>query len=441
MWGEAKPLNSKKIRKIAALALAFLLLLYVGYQGYMATHQSLKTETAMYGQVSDVLQVDGFVIRNETVVEDSYNGVLSYRVGDGTRVSTGGVIADIFASESDAAAYGEVESLNREIENLQALSQPADFFVANPTMLSDQIYAAVDQISVAINQNNFSDLTTLKEELQTALSRRQLITGEETPEDFSQRISTLESQRDALQGQAGSTIGTITAPAAGYFISSVDGLETAVDVDQVEDLTVSQVEDLLQLEEIEQSDAVGKICRNFNWYVACVLDEDDMVRLEGVENVSLDIPFASSEAIPATVVATNTDEASGKTAVVFECSKMNADIASVRQETVQVTVGTYSGVLVNENALRFVDVEYTTTDENGNTVTRVQENVRGVYVLYGGQLEFVQVFTDHTVNGYAICKTELSEAEQQMLVTDSTIQLYDQVVVEGTDLYDGKIVR
>ena len=193
-------MNSKKIRKIAALALAFLLLLYVGYQGYMATHQSLKTETAMYGQVSDVLQVDGFVIRNETVVEDSYNGVLSYRVGDGTRVSTGGVIADIFASESDAAAYGEVESLNREIENLQALSQPADFFVANPTMLSDQIYAAVDQISVAINQNNFSDLTTLKEELQTALSRRQLITGEETPEDFSQRISSLESQRDALQG-------------------------------------------------------------------------------------------------------------------------------------------------------------------------------------------------------------------------------------------------
>ena len=179
MWEEAKPLNSKKIRKIAALALAFLLLLYVGYQGYMATHQSLKTETAMYGQVSDVLQVDGFVIRNETVVEDSYNGVLSYRVGDGTRVSTGGVIADIFASESDAAAYGEVERLNREIENLQALSQPADFFVANPTMLSDQIYAAVDQISVAINQNNFSDLTTLKEELQTALSRRQLITGEE----------------------------------------------------------------------------------------------------------------------------------------------------------------------------------------------------------------------------------------------------------------------
>ena len=74
------------------------------------------------------------------------------------------------------------------------------------------------------------------------------------------------------------------------------------------------------------------------------------------------------------------------------------------------------------------------------TVTQVAENVRGVYVLYGGQLEFVQVFTDHSVNGYAICKTELSSEEQAALVTSSTIQLYDQVVVEGTDLYDGKVI-
>ena len=120
---------------------------------------------------------------------------------------------------------------------------------------------------------------------------------------------------------------------------------------------------------------------------------------------------------------------------------MDADIAAVRNEAIQVTVNTYSGVLVNERAIRFADVEYTTTDEDGNTVTQVQENVKGVYVLYGGQLEFVQVFTDQTVNGYAICRTDLTEEEQSMLVTDSTIQLYDQVVVEGTDLYDGKIVR
>ncbi|MFQ6829625.1 MAG: HlyD family efflux transporter periplasmic adaptor subunit [Acutalibacter sp.] len=433
-------MNSKKIRTIGAVLLAVLVLVYVGYQGYLATHRSIQTETAMYGQVSDVLQAQSFIIRNEQVIDESANGVLSYRVADGTRVAQGGVIADVFSTEEDASAQRTIEQLDEEIANLQALSQPADYFVANPSMLADQIYSAMEDVALGVNQNSFSQLTTWKESLLSALTRRQLITGEESAENLSQRISQLESQRSSLESQAGDSIGTISAPQAGYFISSVDGLESAVDVEDVENLTVAQVEELLSRDATRDSSAVGKICQDFNWYVACVFDEDDMVHLEGVDSVYLDIPFASTEQIPATVVARNYDKDSGDTAVVFQCSYMDSDIAAVRNEAVQVTVATYSGVLVNERALRFEDVEYTTTDEGGNTVTQVAENVRGVYVLYGGQLEFVQVFTDHSVNGYAICKTELSSEEQEALVTSSTIQLYDQVVVEGTDLYDGKVV-
>lgn len=433
-------MNSKKIRTLGAVVLAFLVLLYVGYQAYQATHQSIRTETAMYGEVSDVLQAQGFILRNETVIDESYSGVLSYRVADGSRVSRGGVIADIFSNESDAASQRELDQLDQEIENLQSLSQTANFYVANPSMLGDQIYSALEGISQLVNENDFSGLNTQKGELQNALIRRQLITGEESAEDYSQRISQLQSQRDTLASQTGSATGSILAPEAGYFISTVDGLENVMDISQVESITVAQAEELLE-QQPSSTDAVGKICQDFNWYAVCVFDEDDMVRFEGVEDVYLDIPFASTEQIPAKVLARNSDGESGKTAVVFQCSTMDADIAAVRNEAIQVTVNTYSGVLVNERAIRFADVEYATTDEAGNTVTQVQENVKGVYVLYGGQLEFVQVFTDQTVNGYAICRTNLTEEEQSMLVTDSTIQLYDQVVVEGTDLYDGKIVR
>ena len=88
-------MNSKKIRTIGAVLLAVLVLVYVGYQGYLATHRSIQTETAMYGQVSDVLQAQSFIIRNEQVIDESANGVLSYRVADGTRVAQGGVIADV----------------------------------------------------------------------------------------------------------------------------------------------------------------------------------------------------------------------------------------------------------------------------------------------------------------------------------------------------------
>ncbi len=433
-------MNSKKIRTIGAVILAVLVLLYVGYQVFQATHHAFQTETAMYGQVSDVLQTEGFVIREETVIDETVSGVLSYRVADGTRVAKGGVIADVFSTESDASAQREKERLEKEIESLEALAQPADYFVANPSLLSGQIYSAIEEIAQGVNQNDFSNLASWKENLLSALTRRRLITGEESSEDLTQRISQLQSQKDALDSQGGASIGTIEAPEAGYFISTVDGLENAVDIEEVEHLTVPQVEDLLE-KPVENQGSVGKICSDFNWYVACIFDKNEIVHFEDVTQVYLDIPFASTEQIPAEVVAKNRDEESGNTVVIFRCSYMDSDIAAVRNEAIQVTVSTYSGVLVNEQAIHFEDVEYTTTDEDGNTVTKVQENVKGVYVLYGGKLQFVQVFSEHSVNGYAICKTELSSSEQEMLVTSSTIQLYDQVVVEGTDLYDGKIIE
>jgi len=434
--------NSKKIQTLAAAILTFLLLVYVGYQVYRSNHKGIVTETAMYGTVSDTLQARGFAIRDEKVITDSYNGVLSYRVADGTRVSKGGVIADVFTSESDAAAWNTINNLEQEIVNLQPLAKSADFFAANPSVISTQIYTAMGDIFSEIRNNNFSETTALKENLQTVLNRKQLITGEESPETYRSRIESLESEKEALSASANAAIDSITSPAAGYFISSTDGFENVVDVSKIKEITADTVRDLLGRERgTGLGSSVGKICSDFNWYLVCVFSDDMIWRFEDVTQVNLDIPFASTETIPATVVAKNKDKETGDTAVVFECSYMDSDIASVRSEMVQVNVQTYSGVLVSEKALRFCDVPYTYVDEDGNEIEKVQENVKGVYVQNGRQLEFVQIFTEKTVNGYAICKTELDENEQAALVTDSTIQLYDNVVVEGTDLYDGKAVQ
>ena len=56
-------------------------------------------------------------------------------------------------------------------------------------------------------------------------------------------------------------------------------------------------------------------------------------------------------------------------------------------------------------------------------------------------LRFVQVLTEKNINGYAVCKYQLSDEELQNLVTDRTVGLYDEVVVGGVDLYDGKIIK
>ena len=104
------------------------------------------------------------------------------------------------------------------------------------------------------------------------------------------------------------------------------------------------------------------------------------------------------------------------------------------------SLGAMKGVLVPEDAIHFADVVAHETDAEGNEVDVTYENVRGVYVKSGSRIRFVQIFSDATINGYAICKVSLSTEEREQLVTGTTIQLYDEVIVEGTDLYDGKML-
>ncbi len=444
---ESDGMNTKKIRAMAAVSLAFLIIVYVCFylvnkQAVSFRNKGITTETALYGEISDSIQTQGFAVREETIIDQTYSGVLNYRVANGSKVSQGGLIADIFLQESDAAAQNRIDRIDREIQSLEGLAQPIDYYASTSAAMGEQIFDSLCGILTNIQRSNFSGAAELKENLLLLLSRKQVMAGEESSQDYAQRVTELQAEKNQLSAGAGQAVDTIEAPQAGYFISSTDGFESVVDVNDVKSIMPDELENLLAMEQGGGAQSsVGKICSDFKWYLVCIFDDVSMIKFEGVEEVSLDIPFASTETIPAKVIAKNRDPKTEKTAVVLECSYMDADIATIRNETVQVNVKNYKGVLVNEKALRFCNVEYNETDENGNQVTKVRENVKGVYVVYGGQLEFVQVITVKDVNGYAVCKTELSDSELESMVTRRTVQLYDEIVVGGVDLYDGKIVK
>lgn len=73
----------------------------------------------------------------------------------------------------------------------------------------------------------------------------------------------------------------------------------------------------------------------------------------------------------------------------------------------------YSGLVVNTEAVRIVD------------------DVKGVYVDNGYMIKFKPIEVIYTGDGYMLCK--VSEDK-------SGLVLYDEVVIGGRNLYDGKIV-
>lgn len=433
-------MNNKLRRRISAF-LGIILIFYVGNQIYQANKAKIETEMANYATVSDSIETRGFAVRDEVAVPLPANGAVDFSISDGDRVSKGDAIANVYSDKTGASVQNQVNRLTRELEGLESLNKIGDSYVTNPGAVNDEIYKNLNDILVDVNKFNFMDLQNKRDEFQMAVNHKNLVTGKETVADYAPRIQEIKSELAALEGQRLEPVSVIGAPQAGYFISRVDGYEKIIDIEEAVDLQPAQIKKMMETKVEKQSDAnVGKVCRAFTWYVAVVLSESEAIGLEGIENVKLEIPFATTQQIPAKIAAKNLDPETKEVAVIFACLNMDSELARIRNESIQIIINTYSGVLVNEDSIYFEDLEHEVVDEEGNYKTVTEKNVKGVYILKSDRLEFVQIFTNKTVNGYAICKTELNEDEKKLLYTKNTISLYDEVVSRSEDLYDGKIV-
>ena len=100
--------------------------------------------------------------------------------------------------------------------------------------------------------------------------------------------------------------------------------------------------------------------------------------------------------------------------MVFSCNYVNGDLAAMRQKEMTAVLETYSGLQVNSKAIRFVDGK------------------KGVYVLSGSTINFVPVNVLYSTDSYCICEEQ---------TTGLRIRLYDEIVIKGKNLYDGKVVE
>ena len=119
-------------------------------------------------------------------------------------------------------------------------------------------------------------------------------------------------------------------------------------------------------------------------------------------------------AVPVTVYACNKDS-KGNLAVVFRCDYMSEELSTIRKETVEIQMVEHTGLKVPKRAI--------IVDENQQA---------GVFVRSGNIVSFRKIEQKYSEPAdYVICK-EIDE--------DGYLRLYDDIIVGGRGLYDGKIV-
>lgn len=421
-------------KKILVAALTVLALIYVAYLLISANFNMYPTENAIQTTVNDKIYTNGFIIRDENIISSNTSGVLSYSCNDGEQVEANGEIAKIYANESDAVSQTIADSLEMKKQALENIQNSNISGSVGIDTINNDINNKMISYLDYVNDCDINSVLSVSEDLLSSINQRQLYTGKYT--NFNAEIAALQTQIDELRGSSGESIGVIQTDKAGYFSEHCDGYENSLKYSAIDKLSLSDLNNISKSTVAENS--AGKIISSLNWYVACEVTADEAINLSLWDsNVSILFSDASTEAIPASIYRIDQKSKDSSALVILRCDNMDADLIEARQEPIEIRLGTYTGLRVSKRAIHDDYVTKTTYDENNNSVTE-QKKVQGVYVLYGSEVQFKQISILYADDDYVICDPE---PDPEILYNGDTISMYDQVIIKGDDLYDGKVIE
>ena len=194
----------------------------------------------------------------------------------------------------------------------------------------------------------------------------------------------------------------------------------------------------------------GKIVSGFSWTycgVCTAQQAQKLLRADGTPltgTVQIRFPGQTDRALDAEVEEVTIDEASGLARFVLSCGSVTGDVLRLGQASAEVIVNTTTGLRVPAQAVHYV-LE-TPKAESGQASSQAaaaeagENYIPGVYVKFGNLARFCRidpVDDDHplvTDGDYIIVPPRGTTGSV------SQVRLYDQVIVEGQNLYDGKLL-
>lgn len=417
---------------IAILSL-FVVLVAIG-QVFFSKKASLSTEVAYSYDYEVNVPFDGVYMRDETLIYNGGTGVLSFENEDGTKVGKSSVIARRYKSEGDSAYLREIENIERQIAVLDNAEKLLGTDSSQLEAISAQINENHSELINAVLNCDYSEAGTKQRSLLEAMCKREITLG--NSEGYSVKKIELEQEISRLQAMISGSVQDVVAGSAGYFVSDVDGYEGEIGYSDIDKMTEDKINEVVSNpKKSAGGSTIGKLISDYHWRVAAVIGAEEMLNINVGDTVTLrvgsDGKRFDAEVVAKTPCESNLGDENDKVVCVFGCDELNSVVARGRTARFKLVINSYGGLRVPRKALRY--------DENGE---------RGVFVESGQTLVFKKVEVIYWDDDYVICKqnvmkkhdTSDSDDIYDEEIDNSYLKLYDIIVTEGKELYDGKFI-
>lgn len=404
--------NIKSKNGIAMAIVIALIFVYIGYQCYAVTHIGLQTQTAVTTTVYDTISAEALIIRDEHIIKNDGSAITVPSLNDGDKINVGGNVAYTFSSSDSANAYARYNEIMDKLSYYDSLQSQTVGQAANVESINKQIDIDVDSYIRSVYSN--ADVDDASQQINGSLVQRQLIIGEKV--DFSSITQELRKEADSY-ASAAKAAGYVTTDKSGVFSSYTDGYEDIISYDKACDQTVDSIKKAIKKIDKsadKKSNNIGKLVTSYNWYIEMVVPADGVVDLYDGQYVTIAFKNNNSKTLNAKIISgAEPDMGAKETLLILQCNDMNADIASIRLEQVEIRCKSYEGIKVPVEALHVVDGK------------------KGVFALISSQVRFRVADVIYSDDDWVLLSFDKDSKDG--------IRLYDKIIIQGKDLEDGKV--
>ena len=368
---ERKKKNIKNLIMKIIFGATFLYIIYAIFLIARTPTDTIKIET---GMITDEETVTGVIIRDEAIVKGkNYKNGIYQILGEGEKAAKNQTIFRYYGT-GEEELQEKINETNLKLQEALEKEEKSIFLVDVKNLESQ-----IDEINKNLNsETDIQSILEYKKNISNIMLKKATIIGENS--QSGSYIKKLILEREKYEEKLEKDSEYIKAPRSGIVSYRVDGLEEVLGINNLQNLTSEELENL-QIKTgkiISTNNEEGKIVNNFECYIATLLNSNTALEAEVGDKVKISLP--SGEEINAEISNIN-DEGKQKL-IIFKLYNVNNELIQYRKISFNITWWSYSGMKVpnesiieEDNGLKYV-IKKTTTGERKILVKILKKNER-----------------------------------------------------------------
>lgn len=389
------------IMKIVGAAFFLAVVVYFAFYVFSSLNEPYQTISAVEYTVRDSIGLEGVVVRDEEPLLTYYNS-LHISAENGKRVARGGTVGVVYSSDSELQRADRLRAVNMEIENLEELQESG---ITESQKLENGIKSEIQALRAAVQSRNLTDVTALSSGVRTLVISA---AGDES--SVESELESLYAERRELEAVKSEPYDVIRAMKSGLFSTTADGFED-ITPDSLKDYEPESLRALMEETRPEPELALGKMVYGSKWYFAAIMDEDSANDFDKGDRVSMIFGKYYSEYLTMRVERIGYEDDNGQCVVIFSCSEAMVDVLDMRMQSAELILHEDTGVRVPKKAVR--------VDEEGRVYVFSQTGMQA-------EKKYIEIMHD---------------LGEHYVVAGEKLRPGDVIIVNGKDIYDGKVVR